>query len=384
MGFSYNNNDSVENVNILYVFNEGRDKRFNSKKSFPEDFFYFFNLLNKNYQNTDYIEMNPLNKSLLSRLIDLAEKFLRKFTDLPFYFSQLVTFKNLKKILKSKLIILTNETVGFSMLLILYILKLIKSELKSIIFIMGFFNNLVNKNHNSKLKNLLLLKFIDIFDTFIFLGKKEYEYANLKFPEYSKKFFYIPFSIDLKFWINENNNLQLKENILFIGNDKNRDFKTLNLIANSLPDKNFLFVTNNESLSLPKNVKLINGSWRKELISDNEIKNLYTTSWLSVIPLKESLQPSGQSVALQSMSMNVPVMISFTKGFWDEDLFEDEKNIYFIKNGVEEWVSKINNLEKSKNRNLIVKNAYQTVENNFDINKNFDLFNQLVEKILRK
>ena len=109
------------------------------------------------------------------------------------------------------------------------------------------------------------------------MGKKEYEYANLKFPEYSKKFFYIPFSIDLKFWINENNNLQLKENILFIGNDKNRDFKTLNIIANSLPDKNFLFVTNNESLSLPKNVKLINGSWRKELISDNEIKNLYTT-----------------------------------------------------------------------------------------------------------
>ena len=96
--------------------------------------------------------MNPLNKSLLSRFIDLAEKFLRKFTDLPFYFSQLVTFKNLKKILKSKLIILTNETVGFSMLLILYILKLIKSELKSIIFIMGFFNNLINKNHNSKLK----------------------------------------------------------------------------------------------------------------------------------------------------------------------------------------------------------------------------------------
>ena len=66
------------------------------------------------------------------------------------------------------------------------------------------------------------------------------------------------------------------------------------------------------------------------------------------------------------------------------DLFEDEKNIYFIKNGVEEWVSKINNLEKSKNRNLIVKNAYQTVENNFDINKNFDLFNQLVEKVLRQ
>ena len=45
MGFSYNNNDSVENVNILYVFNEGRDKRFNSKKSFPEDFLFLICLI---------------------------------------------------------------------------------------------------------------------------------------------------------------------------------------------------------------------------------------------------------------------------------------------------------------------------------------------------
>ena len=79
MAFRDNNNRSDKNVNILYIFNEGRTKRINSNKIFPEDFFYFFNLLKENYQNTDYIEMNPLNKSLLSRFIDLAEKFLRKF-----------------------------------------------------------------------------------------------------------------------------------------------------------------------------------------------------------------------------------------------------------------------------------------------------------------
>ena len=41
MAFRDNNNKSDKNVNILYIFNEGRTKRINSNKIFPEDFFYF-------------------------------------------------------------------------------------------------------------------------------------------------------------------------------------------------------------------------------------------------------------------------------------------------------------------------------------------------------
>ena len=83
------------------------------------------------------------------------------------------------------------------------------------------------------------------------------------------------------------------------------------------------------------------------------------------------------------MSMHIPVMISFTKGFWDEDLFEDEKNIYFIKNGVEEWVSKIENLHKNNNLKLLTENAYKTVSDSFNINKNYNQFNQLVRMLLK-
>ena len=234
-------------------------------------------------------------------------------------------------------------------------MKCIKSDLRSIIFIMGFFNNFLNKKQNSYFKNYILLKFLKIFDTFVFLGKKEYEYAKLNFPHASHKFIYIPFSIDVEFWKNENHDSNNRQSILFIGNDQNRDFELLRKIANSLPEENFLFVTNSEFQNLPSNVRTLKGSWRTELISDSEIKNLYMNSWLSIIPLKESLQPSGQSVALQSMSMHIPVMISLTKGFWDHDLFEDEKNIYFIKNGIEEWVSKIESLHKNNNLKLILK-----------------------------
>ena len=53
-------------------------------------------------------------------------------------------------------------------------------------------------------------------------------------------------------------------------------------------------------------------------------------------------QPSGQSVALQSMSRGVPVLMSKTDGFWDKDNFENEKNIIFLEdNSTENWVKKI-------------------------------------------
>ena len=34
------------------------------------------------------------------------------------------------------------------------------------------------------------------------------------------------------------------------------------------------------------------------------------SAFISIIPIVDSLQPSGQSVALQSMAMEIPVMIT--------------------------------------------------------------------------
>ena len=383
MVFKNNNNTYEKNVNILFIYNEGRAKRLNSKKNFPEDFFYFFNLLKKKYPNTDFIEMDPTTDNMVSKFINLLEKIIRKATNLPFYFSQIISKNNLGKILRSNLLVLTNETVGFSTLFMFWFLKSIRKEIKSIVFIMGFFNNLINTNKNSNFKNLILFKFLKLFDTFVFLGKKEYEYANLNFSKFSEKFVYIPFSIDLEFWKNENDNLIPKKYILFVGNDQNRDFKLLKQIANLLPEEKFIFVTNSDYFNLPENVTLISGSWRTEIITDNDFKKLYMSSWLSIIPLKESLQPSGQSVALQSMSMNIPVMITYTEGFWEEHLFVDEKNIFFIKNGLNEWVSKIKNLEKRNDLNVVTDNAYKTVKEHFNLNNNFEYFEELVTRFLK-
>ena len=45
--------------------------------------------------------------------------------------------------------------------------------------------------------------------------------------------------------------------------------------------------------------------------------------------MKESLQPSGQSVALQSIACGTPVLITKTGGFWDNKNFKDKDNIFF-------------------------------------------------------
>ena len=90
------------------------------------------------------------------------------------------------------------------------------------------------------------------------------------------------------------------------------------------------------------------GSWNKGILEDSFLVNLYSKARITIIPLKNSLQPSGQSVALQSMSMMTPVIISKTDGFWDSEHFSHKKNIYFaLENTLEEWDSAINDLEQN-------------------------------------
>ena len=64
-------------------------------------------------------------------------------------------------------------------------------------------------------------------------------------------------------------------------------------------------------------------------IDDLELRNIYQNAKLTIIPLKDSLQPSGQSVALQSIACGTPVIITHTSGFWDKKTLKIKK-IYFL------------------------------------------------------
>ena len=115
-------------------------------------------------------------------------------------------------------------------------------------------------------------------------------------------------------------------------------------------------------------VQLIRGSWKADVISDELLKNYYTNSLLVFLPLTESLQPSGQSVALQAMSMGIPVVISETKGFWDSEKLIDQEHIFLVNYKTKEQWSKFikDLLENRKLLKTISKNARKIVKEHYD------------------
>jgi glycosyltransferase involved in cell wall biosynthesis len=110
--------------------------------------------------------------------------------------------------------------------------------------------------------------------------------------------------------------------VLSIGNDPFRDYDTL--IASwtqALP--HLTIVTSRQLGRLPANVTHRVGDWRSQILSDSEIRLLFQRAAFVVIPLHNTLQPSGQSACLQAMACGKTVILSAIDGLWDRDLMRD-------------------------------------------------------------
>ena len=217
----------------------------------------------------------------------------------------------------------------------------------------------------------------------IFLGEGEYQSALKDYGMYKNKFKLLPFAIDSKFWdCDTKYELRNKEYILFIGNDENRNFQLVIDIAKKLPELEFVFLTN-KILSKDidsENIKVLNGAWHETKYDDEFIRKLYENAKITILPLNDSLQPSGQSVTLQSMSMGVPVVITRTSGFWDFSSYIDNQNIIFMKNNeIDEWVNKINHLNNNqKLLNEISIQGEALIKNKFNLESYGDQLSKII------
>ncbi len=364
--------------NILYLFNEGRSERIKHKDG-PKDFFYFYHDLDESIFDKSFIELKDLrSQNLFFKLLKFFEKLIIKFIKLPTYAHKIISTENLKKIKRSDLVILTNETLGYSMIFILYYFKRSRPNLKTILFVMGLFQQ---SNQQSKVRRIFLNFMLRTYDKFIFLGKEEYDYAVNKYVKYENKFFYLQFAIDQKYWIKNSNNLSSNQ-ILFVGNDLNRDYSFLKKLTQKLGQYNFVIVSNKFSGDeFNENVTLINSNWRSAVLSDVELKEIYNNSLISIIPTKNTLQPSGQSVGLQSISMKIPLIISKSEGFWGKEVFIDKEDILLLENNIEEWEKNIDLLvSNSEKRQSLVDSAYKKLIENY---KYDDLFIKFIDILSR-
>lgn len=244
---------------------------------------------------------------------------------------------------------------------------------------MGLFSKLNVKNNNHA---KILKKMFNLYDKFIFVGKGEYDFAQKNYPEWSEKYFFLPFSVDQNFWKSKKN-IKNKKEILFLGNDLNRDFEFAYNLGKNMSKYSFTFVSNSFSkYKKLKNIQIFDSNWSEGGLSDIDIRNIFEKSALTIVPLINTIQPSGQSVSLQSMSMNVPVIITKTEGFWDYETFENKRNIIFAeKNDIELWENLIEDL--FKNQSLysdLITNAKKTMVGEYNQEK---LYNEFLKIVLK-
>ena len=246
---------------------------------------------------------------------------------------------------------------------------------------MGYKNILNKKTKFSIFQKIFFNSVLKKLNKAIFLSEFEKNYFLNEFPKFSEKAHYIPFSIDKDFWIKEK---KLKgDAILVLGNDESRDYQLITNIINKMPNENFIIVSNkiNKDILKYENFTLYDSDWKTNKLTDEELKSIFNECKLSIIPIKtSSLQPSGQSVALQSFAMEVPVMMSNFKGVWDKDLLLHMENIFFVEEAsVECWINNINLLLDQKElQEKLIHNARKLIDENLNLSNFYKRLDKVI------
>ena len=364
---------------VTYVFSKNRKNLLSSDAAFAKEFFYGFTEFDKKHFDLEIVEFKEKNKFFI--FFEKFDHILSKYLSLPIYFSKLINFNNLKIFLKSDEIYFINEGVGFSSLPLIFIVNIFKKNKKKL-FVMGMYSKQIKYKKLYFLHKMFINILVSQVDYILFLGKGEYHKAQ-KFHKhkYHGKLKFTPFLIDFEFWKSDNYEIANKNELLFVGNDGNRDYELLLKLAKKLKDIKFKFVTSNKKVldCNLENVEVIKGDWSQNNLSDQQLKKIYQSCRMSIIPLKDTTQPSGQSVALQSMAVGLPVLISKTEGFWDIQKFDDEKNIFFVDdNDLNSWIKKINDVfHDNKRLENVAKNASNLIRDEYSLEKNFSFIKNI-------
>ena len=367
---------------VTFVFQRARKSRINEEIPFAKEMFYTYFHFLEEYE-TEIIEFGNFPEGRRYKIIFHLERYLRTIFKIPLYSIYLTNKKNYKILSNSDHVILSTNRVATSTLPMMLIMKLLNKKVKFTFFVLGIYSSVPRFFILRLFQSLFYSLLFSLTDNIIFIGEGEYKYAQAKNKIFKKKFTYIPFGIDVNFWKSEEvESFENKKEILFIGNDSNRDFDLVNKLAKHLSEYKFTFVTSEISKEkVSKNVTLHSGSWGNPALTDLELKSLYEKSRLTIIPLKDSLQPSGQSVALQSMMVGTPVLITKTSGLWDTTKLIDNENIFFLnENSLNFWIDKIVFLyNKDDELTLISKNSTKTIVDFFST----ELFYENIKKLIK-
>ncbi len=292
--------------------------------------------------------------------------------------SHLFDLESVKRLNNYDIVIAGNEYVALGLL---PYIELNIIRVRAIFFVMGMLSMIEFLNPCRlpfTIARHIYKRLLRNFSRSVFLGEGEILYARRLFPGLRTKMELLNFPVDTSFWYKKGD---IEEDyILFIGNDRNRDFDLLAQIARLMPMNQFRFITDRmNGYNLPSNAKIIRGDWKRMYLSDEDIRDQISNCKTVILPLKESKQPSGQSVALQAMACGKSVIISRTSGFWNYRDFVHRGNILFVESrSCKKWANSISELLTSENmRNRVGESARSLVSQKYGLKT----FSKEIERI---
>jgi glycosyltransferase involved in cell wall biosynthesis len=190
------------------------------------------------------------------------------------------------------------------------------------------------------------------------------------------------FGVDLSFW--KPGAAKEGKHILSVGNDLRRDYELLLKAAGRVEYPFKIITARPINGPIPPNVTIIPGSWPSDRSMDGSLRNLFRECICVVLPLKEGIQPSGQSVALQAMACGKPVILTKTEGLWSKSMMRDGENVCLVPVGdAEALVASIDKLlTDPQERRRIGANGMKTVCQEGDINHFADRLEQECQRAI--
>ena len=346
----------MKKTKITYIFGSGRNSKIKNNDLFAKEMFYGFFDLKNNY-DTEIVE-TFVKQNFIKNFFT---KIVNKLTGIGIHFENVLSSEDRQRVTSSSELFFGNQQLLFSFIFFLPSFK--KKNIKINVFAMGMMN--YKTNFISK----IFLDFIfNNTSRVIFISEAEFDIALKLHPEYKEKIFHIPFGVDINFWEKVEVKKIRKNSLLFIGNDLNRDYKFLINLVKKLPEIDFKIISKrytSNDLSF-KNVEFISGDWHSDVLSDQSIRKLYSESIITLIPLKNSIQPSGQSVCLQSMACQTPVIMTKTSGFWNPRDLLNQLDIVLLEPDLNIWVDEIIKIiNDEKLRNKLSQNALRKVKSKY-------------------
>lgn len=349
-------------MKIVFLYNIGRSIRLEGvrHKSHPTEFFYGAMELEQQGHDVSIVEIDPKSgASLLSTFINFFSQ--KGFLPDKVSGNLLVAIsKHHNALQEADCIVASTTGLAFS-----------TSMLPSLrnIPLVGIHCGLLN-NPSGLVKQKLRTFFIKRMDTILF-GKGECAGVLSWNRRLKDRVHVCDFGVDTTFWHPPAQKKSLSESpyVLSVGNDERRDFGTLVKAAANIKCDVRILTQRSLPKTLPPNVTVLRGGWHNKGLTDLELREQYQGASCVLLPLSETQQPSGQSVALQAMACGSPVIMSLTEGIWSKSKLKHGENVLFFSPGdFHELSSKTNMLlDDFETRMSISSKGLRLVKDNWTI-----------------